>query len=42
MGSHPLNDPERDLIYDWIINKLFIRKSVVLKLKRKVKFKILE
>ena len=29
----PSHWPERDLVYDWIINKLFIRESVVLKVK---------
>ena len=29
----PSHRPERDLIYDWIMNKLFIGESMVLKVK---------
>jgi len=29
----PSHWSERDLVYDWIINKLFIRESLVLKVK---------
>ena len=32
-GAPPSHWSERDLVYDWIINKLFIRESVVFKLK---------
>ena len=32
-GASPSHWPERDLVYDWIIDKLFIRESVVFKVK---------